>query len=56
MSIATRFAHVLYRICPGRYLALDTAWLGIASILQLFDISSQPDTVKNVKWNSGLVK
>lgn len=34
---------VLFRICPGRYVALNSAWLAIAQILAAFTISPKRD-------------
>ncbi|KAI0365451.1 cytochrome P450 [Pilatotrama ljubarskyi] len=49
------------RICPGRYFAEDSLFLGIASLLHIFVISMPDDpaaveAVKNVRWCSGLVR
>ncbi|KAI0365461.1 cytochrome P450 [Pilatotrama ljubarskyi] len=48
------------RVCPGRFFADDTLFLTIASLLHVFAISVPDDseskeTIRNVRWNSGLV-
>jgi hypothetical protein len=37
-----------FRICPGRYIAFDSVWLAIASLVTVFDISTitDPETGK----------
>jgi hypothetical protein len=32
------------RICPGRYIAFDTIWLAIASLVAAFDMSTTTDS------------
>jgi len=34
---------LLYRICPGRYLALNSAWIAIASLLATFNLTKAID-------------
>jgi hypothetical protein len=41
---------IVPRICPGRYIGYDSAWLAIASLVAVFDISTitDPSTGKQV--------
>lgn len=48
------------RICPGRYLALNSLWITMASVLAAFDLVSPLDDKGNIilpstKSTSGLV-
>ncbi|KAH9487035.1 Cytochrome P450 monooxygenase [Psilocybe cubensis] len=48
------------RICPGRYLALNSAWIGVCSILSAFNISKAIDNTGKViepviEYQDGLV-
>jgi len=48
-----------FRICPGRYMADNSVFIAIATILQLFDISPPKDGMGNdiqpvYDWTSGL--
>ena len=53
-------ADVQLRICPGRYMADNSLFLSIASILQAFNIGEATDKDGNVipieeRWVSSLV-
>lgn len=52
---------VLIRICPGRHLALNSAWLAVVSILATYDIGKAVDDHGNaveprVEFTDGLVR
>lgn len=51
----------VYSICPGRYLAINSAWLAIASTLWAFRISKVLDSTGNeieptIAYRSGTVR
>jgi len=48
-----------FSICPGRYLAENSLFIAVATILQLFDISpakdsSGKDVPPDFEWTSGV--
>ncbi|KAL0953294.1 hypothetical protein HGRIS_004543 [Hohenbuehelia grisea] len=48
------------RICPGRFLALDSIWIIIATVLSVYEITKARDTAGNVlepqvSYTSGLI-
>ncbi|TFK33963.1 cytochrome P450 [Crucibulum laeve] len=48
------------RICPGRYLALETLWIGVASLVATFNLTKAVDKDGNIiepshEYESGLV-
>lgn len=53
--------HILSSICPGRHLALNSAWIAVASILATYDISKAVDDngsiiEPKVEFTDGLVR
>ncbi len=41
------------RICPGRHLAAASIWIGIASVLSIFDLEKPRDVNGNIIEPSG---
>ena len=44
------------RICPGRYLAINSIWLAVTHILATFTIVAGEDKDTVVEYNDGLVR
>ena len=44
------------RICPGRYLAINSIWMAVTHILATFTIVAGEDKDTVVEYNDGIVR